>query len=118
IKFSPDGEAVVIRLTDRPNRVRIAVLDSGIGISDEEMRYLFSPLYQVDGGLDRRANGLGLGLALVREIARAHRGRAWARSWPGSGSVFAIVLRRPERDADARPALRLGTLPALGAWPV
>lgn len=118
IKFSPDGEEIVIRITDRPNRVRIAVVDGGIGIAHDEMRFLFSPLYQVDGGLDRRANGLGLGLALVREIARLHRGRAWVRSRPGAGSVFAIVLKRRDRGAEAKPALRLGMTPALGAWPV
>lgn len=117
IKFSRDDGEVRVRVCARRNRVRLAVVDTGIGIPREAMRHLFSPLFQIDGGLDRRANGLGIGLALVREIASAHGGWVWVRSWPQRGSVFSLVL--PQKAAPAATAsIRVGTLPSFAAWPV
>src|SRR6185369_8239111 len=68
--------------------------DAGIGIAAEHLPRIFEKFYTVDGGLDRRAGGAGVGLYLVREIVRLHGGRVDVESRPGQGSLFSVRLPR------------------------
>lgn len=79
--------------------VRIAVTDTGIGITPEHMDKLFQPFVQIDSALNRRYEGTGLGLALVKRIVDLHGGQVGVTSEIGVGSCFTIDL--PYRSATA-----------------
>lgn len=99
-KFSPAGGTTRVRAWLEGNEVRIAVSDEGIGIDAELLGRLFERFFQVDGGASRQFEGMGLGLALSREIVRRHGGRIWAES-PGRGHGATLVVALPA----ARPVL-------------
>ena len=72
----------------------ISISDQGIGVAPEKLPLLFERFYQADGGVTRRFGGMGLGLALVREIILKHGGRIWAES-QGEGSGLTITFALP-----------------------
>src|SRR6185369_14010536 len=78
--------------------LKISVTDSGIGISPEGLDLLFKRFSQVDGGLGRKFEGTGLGLAMVKILAELHGGTVAAESAVGEGSGFTVWLphRVPE----------------------
>jgi PAS domain S-box-containing protein len=83
-----------------PEFLKISVTDSGIGISGDNLERLFKPFNQVDGGLARKFEGTGLGLALVKLLAELHGGAAAVESAVGEGSCFTVWLPlRPPEDA-------------------
>ncbi len=90
--FSPPGEAVEARLSIVEPEARFAVTDHGPGIPPEEQARIFERFYQVSQGLTRARGGLGLGLAIVREVARQHGGHVSLDSTPGLGSRFTLSL--------------------------
>lgn len=72
--------------------LHVNVSDSGPGIAESDLPKVFVPFYQVDGGPDRRAGGIGLGLAIVRDLVNALSGDVQVESTPGAGSIFRVVL--------------------------
>ena len=72
--------------------VRIAVIDSGIGIPVAQHRNLFKPFAQVDTGLTRRHGGTGLGLYISSQLAKLLGGRIELESQQGKGATFTLVL--------------------------
>ncbi|MFP5344118.1 MAG: response regulator [Gammaproteobacteria bacterium] len=109
VKFSPQGGEIVISARAAgAGAVEIAVRDHGLGIPEEALPRLFSKFYRVDTTDRREIGGTGLGLALCKEIVEAHRGRIWAESRAGEGSVFRFTL--PAAGVSAAPAA-----PASGA---
>jgi signal transduction histidine kinase len=93
-KFSEKGQSVVVSggLSPDGRYVTFSVADEGIGIPRAEHERIFERFYQVDGGIRRRYGGMGLGLALVKEIVTAHGGWVRVESAPGKGSTFVIGL--------------------------
>src|SRR5204863_4015001 len=83
---SGEGGAVVVTLT---------VSDTGIGFDDAMAQRLFNRFEQADGSSTRKAQGAGLGLAISRSLAEAMDGTLSARSAPGEGSVFTLILPLP-----------------------
>lgn len=79
--------------------IEIRVEDNGIGIPRDEQKHLFDKFERGKLAIERRTSGVGLGLATVRAIVRAHKGRIEVRSRPGSGSEFCVRLRRHHRRA-------------------
>ena len=69
-------------------------MDQGVGISPERQAHIFDRFYQVDGSATRRYGGIGLGLALARDIIAAHSGeiRVQSEGVPGQGSTFTVIL--------------------------
>ncbi len=103
LKFTPAGGAIKVRLWPDNGNVVVEVADTGIGIPLEQQERVFDRFYQVDGSMSRRYGGVGLGLALVKEIVQDHNGHISLESEPGRGSVFRIALPadhgdRPKRD--------------------
>jgi signal transduction histidine kinase len=92
IKFTPPGGRVSVRLHQEGQEVILEVSDSGIGIPPQEQQRIFDRFYQVDGSARRRYSGIGLGLALVKEIIELHAGRIEVESQLGKGSTFTITL--------------------------
>jgi CheY-like chemotaxis protein/anti-sigma regulatory factor (Ser/Thr protein kinase) len=74
------------------NYLKIAVIDTGIGISSENIEKLFQPFIQIDSSLNRQYQGTGLGLALVKRLVELHGGNVELTSEVGVGSCFAINL--------------------------
>lgn len=93
IKFTPPDGRIDISASDDEDFVTIKVSDTGIGIPAEQLPHIFDRFYQVDGSATRRHQGLGLGLALVRELMTRHGGDVTATSDTGRGTTF--VLRFP-----------------------
>jgi PAS domain S-box-containing protein len=93
VKFTPDGGKIAIA-ADRsdPDTVTISVLDSGIGIAEDDIAKVLSPFGQVDGGLGRKYEGTGLGLPLTQAMVELHDGRLELESIVGQGTTVRILL--------------------------
>lgn len=92
IKFTPAGGLITVRARRQDGSVLLEVSDTGIGIPADEQGRVFDRFYQVDGSSRRRYGGIGLGLALVKEIAEAHGGTVRLHSEVGKGSTFTVTL--------------------------
>ena len=93
VKFTPREGRVALRLQRRDDEVVLAVEDTGIGIPEHFLPFVFDRFSQADGGATRRHGGLGLGMAIVRYLVELHGGTVTAES-PGEnlGTTFTIVL--------------------------
>lgn len=92
INYSPAGLAVEVSLDAVNGRAVISVLDHGIGVSAEELPYVFERFYRVRGGQDRQAAGSGLGLSIAKWIAEKHGGSIAMSSIPGERTELTIEL--------------------------
>jgi signal transduction histidine kinase len=90
VKYTPAGGRIEIKLTTGGARVGVVVHDTGIGIDPEQASRVFEPFHRV--GAPPGTTGVGLGLPLAREIARAHGGEIVLESEPGKGSTFTVWL--------------------------
>jgi signal transduction histidine kinase len=93
IKFTPPDGRIDISAVGEDQMVTVKISDTGIGIPAEQLPHIFDRFYQVDGSATRRHQGLGLGLALVRELIARHGGDVTATSDTGHGTTF--ILRFP-----------------------
>jgi signal transduction histidine kinase len=92
IKFTPFGGTITIGYRIVNNHVHIYVSDTGVGIAPEKLDRIFDPFVQVDRTLSTIHEGVGLGLAISRDLARGMGGDLTVRSEVGKGSTFTIVL--------------------------
>lgn len=93
IKFTPDGGCVEIILSCDRNEAQIQVKDTGKGISADFLPYVFDYFRQADGSITRTHGGLGLGLAIVRQLVELHGGTVQAESpGLGQGATFTVNL--------------------------
>jgi signal transduction histidine kinase len=94
LKFTPSGGQVTISVAGREGSAFLEVRDTGPGIQPDEIERVFDRFYR---GSSVRAGGSGIGLAVVRDLVRAHGGEVSVESEPGAGSRFLVVLpRAPE----------------------
>ncbi len=98
IKFSPDGGNVHIRLANRGEQVMIAIEDQGIGIPADKLPKIFNRFYHLDRSGNQLFEGIGLGLAITKQVIDQHKGRIEVESRPHQGSTFTIWLNRWEED--------------------
>jgi signal transduction histidine kinase len=94
IKFTPEKGTVTVSWRLSGNAVVIEVADTGIGIETSQLERIFDPFVQVHSGTTRTSEGVGLGLAISRDMARQMAGDITVRSSPGKGSTFSLVLPR------------------------
>lgn len=94
VKFSGPAVQVLVETTAEDDKyVSLRVRDQGPGIPKMELKQIFKRFYRVPGPLATRVKGTGLGLYIVRSVAKRHGGRAWAESeGPGRGSTFVLQL--------------------------
>ena len=108
VKFTPAGGAITVRAERAATTggVRIAVTDTGIGISPEDLARLARPFEQVESQHSKTTQGTGLGLALTKSLVEMHHGEMKLESEPGKGTTvsFTVPMRRPVEQDEARAA--------------
>ncbi len=97
VKFTPDGGAVRVRVRlklndSSPSSFKIAVTDTGIGISRKDISRLFHAFAQLENPFTKNFEGTGLGLALSKRLVQLHGGRIWVESEVGKGSSFCFTI--------------------------
>ncbi len=92
VKFTPKGGTVKLDIFEHDNGVEFAVIDTGIGISKADQARLFRPFEQLDGGIDRKYEGTGLGLSMVKSLVELHGGTLGVESTEGQGSRFWVRI--------------------------
>ena len=92
IKFTAAGGRVGVGAAGDGERVRISVSDTGIGIPEDQLTRIFEPFFQVERGPTRRYPGVGLGLSIANDLARAMRGNVEVRSTVDEGTTVSIAL--------------------------
>jgi signal transduction histidine kinase len=101
IKYTPEGGSIEVRTEVQPGIVLLHVQDSGIGIAPDRIEKIFDPFIQVGRALNRPHEGVGLGLSISRDLARAMGGSLSVVSTLGKGSTFTLRMRREEVQAKA-----------------
>ena len=92
IKFTPEGGRIQVGADHREEFVRIWVSDTGIGIPSDLIAHVFEPFFQVEQGTTRRYPGIGLGLAIARDLANAMDGEVRLESTAGKGTTISLLL--------------------------
>jgi CheY-like chemotaxis protein len=98
VKFTPEGGTIELGAAAEGEKdglftIGVRVSDTGIGLTEEQKKRLFSPFSQADSGTSRRFGGTGLGLAISKRIVEMMQGRIWVESEPGKGSTFSFVIK-------------------------
>jgi signal transduction histidine kinase len=99
VKYSPGRDTVWVSLSRRGPHVEIEVRDEGVGIPSSEHRRIFEKFVRGSTAREKNISGTGIGLAMARQIVRAHGGDITLESEPGKGSTFRVVL--PEMQGHA-----------------
>jgi len=99
LKYTLDGGRIVVSAQVEQSRLSVAVSDTGIGISPEEIEKVFEKFYRSKNPLAANVKGSGLGLPIAREVARLHGGDILAESELGKGSTFTLILPIVEETA-------------------
>lgn len=92
VRHTPAGGAVTLRVEPGPGGVVLTVRDSGPGIPEEHLPFIFERFYRADASRARATGGAGLGLAIVRQLVDAHNGTVSAANHPGGGACFTVLL--------------------------
>ncbi|GEP45588.1 ATP-binding protein [Brevifollis gellanilyticus] len=121
LKFTPAGGMITLSASRDGDQMLIRVQDTGVGIAKEHIPQLFSRFFQADATSQRRFQGMGIGLALVKEIVELHGGNVHVASRPGKGSTFTVYLPYEPATPKTQPLLN-GTKanadgePSTGEW--
>jgi two-component system sensor histidine kinase BaeS len=94
LRYTSDGDAVDVRVAGEEGggSLVVSVADTGQGIPQADLPYIFDRYYRGPEPREKRAGGSGIGLAVVKELVEAQGGRVWARSAPGQGSTFCFTV--------------------------
>jgi len=94
LRYTDPGGRVHVAVRPEGDDAVLEVADTGIGISAEDLPHVFSRFWRGEKSRSRATGGAGIGLSIVRELARAHDGRVTVESVPGEGSVFRVTIPR------------------------
>lgn len=92
IKYSPDADKVVVTLSEDEKKVTLSIQDFGLGIRQDEKDKVFERFFRVKAKQENHIKGLGLGLYLVMQIIKSHKGKLWVESVEREGSTFFFSL--------------------------
>lgn len=92
IKYTPDGGDISVNLRVYSETIMFSVIDSGIGMTQEEVKQIFNKFYQADKS--KTTKGLGLGLTIVSRIVQLVGGKIKVESEVGKGSIFTVSLKK------------------------
>jgi signal transduction histidine kinase len=101
LKFTPAGGRVELRAEKAGEELTLTVADTGMGISEKNLPHVFDRFWQADGTSKRKYQGVGIGLALVKELAEIHGGTVVVQSQEGKGTTFTVTL--PYQKAEPVP---------------
>ncbi|OUL27274.1 hypothetical protein BV378_11655 [Nostoc sp. RF31YmG] len=119
VKFTPNGCQITVGLTIVENHAQIQVSDTGKGINPDFLPYIFEHFRQEDGATTRKFGGLGLGLAIARQIVELHGGTIQAESsGEGQGATFTVKLPLPRNENHRTTDEQIPVLPTLQALPL
>jgi signal transduction histidine kinase len=104
LKFTPAGGRVELRAEKLGEEFVITVADTGMGISEKNLPHVFDRFWQADDSSKRKYQGVGIGLALVKELVEIQGGKVTVTSQQGKGATFKIQLPYHKADPDAVPA--------------
>jgi signal transduction histidine kinase len=104
LKFTPAGGRVELRAEKKEDSFVITVSDTGMGISAKNLPFVFDRFWQADGTSKRKYQGVGIGLALVKELSEAQGGKVEVQSTEGQGTVFIVRLPFQKAEPVAKPA--------------
>jgi signal transduction histidine kinase len=118
LKFTPAGGRVELRAEKRGEALMLIVSDTGMGISEKNLPHVFDRFWQADGSSKRKYQGVGIGLALVKELVEIHGGKVTVQSQEGKGTTFTVTLPyqkavpaqtpKPEAAPETAPAKAAG----------
>jgi signal transduction histidine kinase len=93
IKFTPVRGTIALIISKSDREVVLSIRDTGIGLINEYLTKIFEPFFQVDTSYTRSSGGVGMGLAVAKDIIEAHNGKIWAESaGPGKGTTVSFSL--------------------------
>ncbi|AOM81763.1 ATP-binding protein [Salisediminibacterium beveridgei] len=110
IKYTDEGE-IVLSASQRGEVVMISVTDTGRGMKQEEVDYIFDPFYQAETEFGAQMSGTGIGLSVTKKLVDLHKGTLFAETIPGEGSTFTFSLPVHEQQQETDDLLQ--TQPAL-----
>ena len=90
VNYSPDSGKVVVRVAGVGDQVVVEVQDQGVGIPADEQEHIFRRFFRASTAVDLHAQGVGLGLLIVKTIVRGHGGEISVSSAPGQGTTFRL----------------------------
>jgi len=105
LKFTPAGGRVELRAGNKDDSFIITVSDTGMGISAKNLPFVFDRFWQADGTSKRKYQGVGIGLALVKELTEIQGGNVDVQSTEGKGTVFTVRLPFQKAEPGVKPAL-------------
>jgi two-component system sensor histidine kinase BaeS len=103
LRYTEPGGRVELNVRAEPDEAVLEVTDTGIGIAPDDLGHIFTRFWRGDKSRSRATGGAGIGLAIVRELVRAHDGRIEVESVQGRGSCFRVSLRRSRAGGPERP---------------
>ncbi|SDC26753.1 two-component system, OmpR family, sensor histidine kinase ResE [Candidatus Frackibacter sp. WG11] len=92
ISFTPESGEIKVQIKDLGEEVKVSIEDSGPGIPEDELKYIWNRFHKVDKARTRTGNGTGLGLSIVKEIIEQHQGQIGVESKLGEGAKFNFIL--------------------------
>jgi PAS domain S-box-containing protein len=101
VKYSADGGQITISLGVKDGQMEVAVTDTGVGLTQDEIRQLFTRFYRAGNRATREVAGAGLGLSITRSLVELHGGTISVTSTPGEGSTFSFTLPLAESGTEA-----------------
>lgn len=101
LSFTDSGGQIGVKVESDSGFVKVYVVDTGIGIPEDELDRVFNRFYQVESHLTRRHGGMGLGLSIAQAMVELHQGKIWVESKVGMGSLFCFMLPVSKQKAAA-----------------
>ena len=102
VEYTPQSGTITITFKDVGTGYELVVEDSGIGIAESDMQYLFTKFYRADNAKHMRPNGSGLGLYLAKHVVEAHGGKVWIQSFEGKGTKVTMPLPLAKKEDEKK----------------